>query len=335
MLPHPPRLELESKLAAAWPPGDWSEVTVLLAVSGGCDSVALLRAMAAIKGDGPGRLCAAHVNHLLRAEADADEAFVVDLCRRWGIPCEVGHAAVTQAAADAGDGIEAAARHARYRFLEDAAGRLGARFVVTAHTADDQAETILHRIIRGTGVGGLAGMARTRPLGHAALIHPLLGIRRAELAAYLDALAQPCRQDLSNADLRFTRNRIRHQLLPWLAEQFNSGVIEALLRLGALAGETQAVVDRLATDLLERCVRTDGPSDLRIDTAELTGQPRYLVRELLIAAWRKQNWPMQSMGFAQWEQLADMIAAGAAAKQMFPGGVLAEVASGRLRLSKP
>jgi tRNA(Ile)-lysidine synthase len=334
MLPHPPRLELESKLAAAWPPGDWSEVTVLLAVSGGSDSVALLRAMAAIKGDGPGRLCAAHVNHHLRAEADADEAFVVDLCRRLGIPCEVGHAAVTQAAADAGDGIEAAARQARYRFLEDAAGRLGARFVVTAHTADDQAETILHRIIRGTGVGGLAGMARTRPLGHAALIHPLLGIRRAELAAYLDALAQPCRQDLSNADLRFTRNRIRHELLPWLAEQFNSGVIEALLRLGTLAGETQAVVDRLATDLLERCVRADGPGDLRIDTAELTGQPRYLVRELLIAAWQKQNWPMQSMGFAQWEQLADMSAAGAAAKQMFPGGVLAEVAAGQLRLSK-
>ena len=368
MLPHPPRLELESKLAAAWPPADWSEVTVLLAVSGGSDSVALLRAMAAIKGDGPGRLCAAHVNHHLRADADADEAFVVDLCRRFGIPCEVGHAAVTQAAADAGDGIEAAARQARYRFLEDAAGRLGARFVVTAHTADDQAETILHRIIRGTGVGGLAGMARTRPLGHAALIHPLLGIRRAELTAYLDALAQPCRQDLSNADLRFTRNRIRHELLPWLAEQFNSGVIEALLRLGALAGETQAVVDRLATDLLERCVRADGPSSLlkkgtgseptsenhakndgskvpvplfqqaasalRIDTAELAGQPRYLVRELLIAAWQKHNWPMQSMGFAQWEQLADMIAAGAAAKQMFPGGVLAEVAAGQLRLTK-
>ena len=124
---------------------------------------------------------------------------------------------VDRLAAQAGDGLEAAARKARYRFLEQAAGRMGARFVATAHTADDQAETILHRIVRGTGVRGLAGMARVGPAGTCHADPTLLGIRRDELRAYLDALGQPYRHDPSNADRRFTRNRIRHGLLPAIA----------------------------------------------------------------------------------------------------------------------
>ena len=170
-MPHP----LELKLAAAWPPSDWADVTVLVAVSGGGDSVALLRAMTALETGGQGRICVAHLNHQLRPDADEDERFVVELSRRLGVACEVERVAVDRLAAQAGDGLEAAARSARYRFLEQAAGRLGARFVATAHTADDQAETILHRIVRGTGVRGLAGMARVRPLGHATLIRPLAG----------------------------------------------------------------------------------------------------------------------------------------------------------------
>ena len=134
--------------------------------------MALLRAIFRLKTAGEGRVIAAHCNHQLRpAEADADEAFVVDLCRRLGVACEVGRAALDP---DGGDGVEAAAREARYRFLEETADRVGARYVVTAHTADDQAETILHRILRGTGVGGLGGMSRTRPLGQATLLRPLL-----------------------------------------------------------------------------------------------------------------------------------------------------------------
>ena len=280
-MPHP----LESKLAETWPPADWADVTVLVAVSGGCDSVALLRAMTAIKALSPavpqtGRICAAHLNHQLRPDADEDERFVVELCRGLGVACEVGRVAVERLAAESGDGVEAAARKARYHFLEQTAGRLGARLVATAHTADDQAETILHRIVRGTGIRGLSGMARVRPLGHATLIRPLLNVRRTELQAYLDAINQPYRHDPSNADLRFTRNRIRHETMPQLREQFNSGVTEALLRLGALAGETQAVVDDLVEALFTRCVAADGLGAVRIELSGLVDRPCYLVREL-------------------------------------------------------
>jgi tRNA(Ile)-lysidine synthase len=351
---------LESKLAEAWPPSQWADVTVLVAVSGGADSVALLRAMTAQKTGGTGRICAAHLNHQLRPDAADDERFVVDLCDRLGVTCEVGRAQVDRLAAESGNGIEAAARQARYRFLEDAAGRLGARFVVTAHTADDQAETVLHRILRGTGIRGLAGMARARPLGHTTLIRPLLGIRRAEVQSYLDALAQPHRRDPSNADLRFTRNRIRHRLLPRLQRQFNKDVVEALLRLGSLAGETQSVVDGLVDEWFDRCVTIEGPDAARINlrrtdilvchstVAPVDRQqylpsysydeqeclPSYLVRELLMAVWRRMGWPLGSMGRPQWEELANMAdAAAPAAKQVFPGGVAVEVVGGEMRLN--
>lgn len=331
----------ESKLAAAWPPKDWHDVTVLLAISGGADSVALLRAMRALKAGGEGRLIAGHFNHRLRAEqSEADEAFVVDLCRRLGLACEVGRAPSGQLAADSNDGIESAARKARYDFLQQTAARVGARYVATAHTADDQAETILHRILRGTGIAGLSGMPRARPLGPATLIRPLLEFRRAELLEYLKALGQLYRSDSSNADTRFTRNRIRHQLLPDLADRFNPGVVDALLRLGRLAGEVQTVVDRVVRDLAERCAAEGPPGSVRIRTTPLADQPRYVVRELLIAVWRRQAWPLQAMGFAEWDLLAEMIAACrenssvVPQKRMFPGSVVAEAGEGELRLRR-
>jgi len=328
-MPSPALHLFERQLALSWPPADWQDVTVLAAVSGGADSVALLRAMVVLKQAGEGRLVAAHLNHGLRGEqSDADEVFVVELCRRLAVPCHVGHAAVDRLAAEAGDGLEAAARVARYAFLEQTAARLGARYVATAHTADDQAETILHRILRGTGITGLAGIERTRPLGHATLIRPLLAARRSDVLDYLNTIEQPHRQDASNADLDFTRNRIRHELLPRLAADFNPNVVDALLRLGLLAAETQAVVDVQAQRLLQQCLVDDRSTSVRIALAPLIGEPRHLVRELLMAVWRRQGWPLQAMGYAQWETLAQMATAhekGAIpAKQTLPSAIFAE-----------
>jgi tRNA(Ile)-lysidine synthase len=321
---------LEFKLSEAWPPSDWSDVTVIAAISGGCDSVALLRAMAAVRRPGPGRICVAHLNHQLRPNANDDEAFVVDLCRQLEVACEVGRIAVE----DSGDGIEAAARKARYRFLEQAAERWGARFVATAHTADDQAETILHRIVRGTGIRGLSGMARTRPLGHATLIRPLLAVHRVELQAYLDSLAQPYRHDETNADVRFTRNRIRHEVMPELRERFNPGVADALLRLGALAGETQAVVDGLVEELFARCVTIEGPRTASVDLRPLADRPRYIVRELLMALWRHQRWPLQAMGRRKWDDLSELALSSTPQRQAFPGDILVDVTGETMQLSR-
>jgi tRNA(Ile)-lysidine synthase len=322
--------DLESKFLAAWQPDRWSEVPVVVAVSGGADSVALLRLMANLRlggksADSHGRLIVAHFNHALRGgESEADEHFVVQLAEQLNLECQVGRADRQQLLARSGDGIENAARQLRYDFLLHTAETLGARYVATAHTADDQVETILHRIVRGTGVAGLAGMSRVRPLSPAVgLIRPLLGVRRQEILDYLDSLGQPYCTDTTNADCSFTRNRIRQQLLPLLAADYNSQVVDALLRLGQLAGEVQAVIDREIDDLFDRAVRSTTAS-VTVTLARLEGLPRYLIRELLIRIWRDRGWPLQAMGFAQWDQLADMVSAGGPISRMFPGAVMVQ-----------
>ena len=330
-MPH----SLESKLTAIWPPAEWADVTVVAAVSGGADSVALLRALSALKSTGAGRLTAAHLNHQLRPEADEDERFVADLCGQLDVACEVERVDIARLAADSGEGIETAARHARYRFLEKTAGRLGARFVVTAHTADDQIETILHRILRGTGIRGLAGMARARRLGHATLMRPLLTIRRTELLDYLGSLNQPYRNDSSNLDLRFTRNRIRHGLLPRLQHDFNPDVVEAVLRLGALAGQSQEVIDGLVEEWFDRCVTMNDSTTAIVALQECChpNMNTYLLRELLMTVWRRMRWPLGSMGASKWDELARLAASSEPTKQIFPGGIAVEVAEGEMRLS--
>ncbi|REK17705.1 MAG: tRNA lysidine(34) synthetase TilS [Planctomycetota bacterium] len=329
---------LENRLAQAWPPPRWSPVGVLLAVSGGADSVALLRAALARKAPGPGRLVVAHVHHGLRgAEADADEAFVRQLCDELDVACEVGRADVAQLAATEGDGVEAAARAARYAFLQETAGRLGARYVATAHTADDQAETILHRIVRGTGLAGLSGMETSRELCEGvALVRPLLFVRRVEVIDYLSALDQPFREDTSNRDESFTRNRLRRSLLPQLAADYNPGVVEALLRLGRLAGDAQRLIAAQAERLHTDAVREEGSATVVVDCPSLAGVDDYLVRELLMLIWRKRRWPQQVMGLAHWEQLAAMVDPGASeTRKSFPHGVDARRTGEQLVLTRP
>ena len=130
---------LEQQLAASWPAEQWKDVSVVVAVSGGADSVGLLRALVVLKQPGPGKLSAAHFNHRLRGEESAgDQQFVAQLCRNLGVPCAVG-GGTAATLTGGGDGLEAAARNARYAFLQATAEQIGARYVVTAHTADDQA----------------------------------------------------------------------------------------------------------------------------------------------------------------------------------------------------
>jgi len=300
---------LEIKLAEAWPKSSWSGVGVLVAVSGGPDSLALLRSMHHVGMGGGGQLVVAHFNHRLRGgDSDADESLVVEVSARLGCPCEVGRASPGGIRSRDGDGLEAAARKARYRFLTETAEKLGARYVAVAHTADDQAETILHRILRGTGVGGLAGMGRVRPLSPATtLIRPLLTIRRDELRAYLDEIGQPYRLDASNLDPRRTRNRIRHRLLPELVARFNPKIVEALLRLGGLAGEAHSVIESVVERLADRVVREATSDEVCLDQGRFQGESRYVIRELFMAIWRRQGWPLRAMGLAQWDLLADMM----------------------------
>ena len=330
---------LEAALAGAWPAAEWRDVHAVLAVSGGADSVAMLRAALAAKlrAGGSGRLFAAHFNHGLRpADASADESWLAALCERLAVPLEVGRGDVKALAAEQGDGLEAAARAARYDFLRESAERLGARWVAVAHTADDQVETVLHRLIRGTGVAGLAGIPRVRPLSPTVtLVRPLLAVRRADVLQYLETIGQDYRTDASNADLRFTRNRLRRDLLPKLRAEYNVDIDRALLRLAAQADQAQQLIARMARDLTTRSMSMSANS-VSVDCSRLAAEPPLLVREACKIAWDAADWPLQNMGFDLWCQLAEVITQGVDGDSLnLPGGVRGIRRGDRLEISRP
>ncbi|MCE9605220.1 MAG: tRNA lysidine(34) synthetase TilS [Planctomycetia bacterium] len=327
--------QLELRIAAGWPLSRWTDETVVVAVSGGADSVALLRALAALRPPAAGgRLIAAHLNHGLRGEeSDGDARFVAELAARLGIESVVSNGDVALSARERGDGVEEAARELRYRFLVDTARSRGARYIATAHTRDDQAETLLQRIVRGTGLAGLGGIPRVRPLDGdtIGLIRPMLMLRRCEIVEYLESIGQPYRIDSSNVDRAYTRNRVRHDLLPLLAQEYNPQVVDALSRLAIQAEELRDFAAALVEPLLRAAVTRSERGAFELDCTALANQPRYLVREVLTTAWNAAGLPLQAMGFDEWEALADLALNGnTAAKRMFPGGVMVERVGARL-----
>lgn len=334
---------VETRLAVVWPPQEWQSQGVILALSGGPDSVALFRAMLALCQNQPPTtrgFLVAHFNHCLRGPAsDEDAQWVQDLCQRWGVPCQVGTPGSGEdLRTPTGHPSEALARKARYHFLRQLAETNGFRYVAAAHTADDQVETILHRVVRGTGIAGLAGMGWARPLSPAvSLIRPFLTFTRQELRQYLADLGQDYRQDVSNEDLRFTRNRIRRQLLPLLRDKFNPHVEDAILRLGRLAGEVSEWIHSEADRLLDQMAFQEGPRWVfRAD--RLAKLPSFLIREIFRSLWRQQGWPQQQMGQPEWELLVEAVhhAIGfphsKPARWTLPGAIFVEAAAGHVRI---
>jgi len=294
------------------PPG------IVVAVSGGADSVALLRALVALE---IRPLVIAHLNHRLRGvESDADEQFVRDLhARSSEVQLAVRRADVGRIATEAGENLEATARRERYRFLADVAGEHGIGCIATAHTANDQAETVLHRLIRGTGLQGLRGIAARRRLQPGVeLVRPMLDISRAEILAYLAEINQPYREDRSNFDVRFTRNRIRHELLPLLESSYNPNVAAQLCGVAKQATESFVDVRRRARRLLSACeLPPAGPMRI-LDSERLSAAPRDLRREALRLLWHREAWPLSRMRFTEWDRVA-AVAAGELTAVDLPG----------------
>jgi tRNA(Ile)-lysidine synthase len=253
------------RLLGEWRRSGWPArgESAVVAVSGGADSTALLLALEELTRTGllALELTAAHLDHGLRGErAREDARWVGELARASGFGFVLGRASVGERAGAGRDNLEQAARRARYDFLAGAARGACARAVLAAHTLDDQAETVLLRLLRGSGAGGLAGMAAERRLeegGEVLLRRPLLGwARRADTESYCRVRGVEFRADEMNEDERFARVRVRRRLLP-LLETFNPRAAEALARAAGLLREDSAALDALAASLLEEA-RAEG-----------------------------------------------------------------------------
>ena len=311
-------------LAAGLPAAEAGVFPTVVAVSGGADSVALAVGLVRLTPpQAAGRLVIAHADHGLRQESAADQEFVRELAGRLGVGFVCRRLEV--AAAGGGEGLEGRARRLRYEFLAEAAHRAGARHVMVAHTADDQAETILHRVLRGTGVAGLAGMRRSRPLADGvALLRPLLDVPRATVRAFLTATGQSWREDETNADRKRARNFLRHDVLPRCEAGPYPAATEALVRLGGHAASLEGMLRSAAARFLDLSAsrRPDGAVVLRTDG--LIVLDRHLVMQMFSLLWDREGWPTRDMTAIHYGRLADAVAANAGATAGatdFPGGV--------------
>ena len=307
---------------------------VLLGISGGADSVAMLRLLYDLwtrsSGNDQSNLVVAHYNHNLRGEqSNADQAFVCELANTLGLTSHTQTAVIEQGSR-AANGGEAAFRSARYRYLQTTAEKIGARCVLVAHTADDNVETMLHHLFRGTGARGLAGIAPHRSLSDdLVLLRPMLAMRRDELRMGLREINQAWREDASNTDERFQRNWIRGKLLPTIRERFPRAD-EAILRAIDNQSQIREQIHSDAKAWIDRCATRNGDQFVlqrgSIELATLSAVVRLL--------WDQIKWPRQSMTTKHLRRLHATITGRSDGAFTLPGDVQCQVIQQRITLKR-
>jgi tRNA(Ile)-lysidine synthase len=310
--------------------------TVVVGVSGGADSLCLLHVLLRLAPEAGIALHVGHLHHGIRgAEADADAAFVAEICAAWGVPYTIERADVPALAHRAGLSLEEAARQARYAFLGDLARRLGGHTVAVAHHGDDQVETVLMHLIRGAGLAGLRGMAPVSRLDELRLptpaetppepirlIRPLLAVSRAEIDAYVAELGVTPRFDRSNLDTTYFRNRLRHELIP-LLESYNPNIRAVVQRTAtALAGDYELLREQAAA-AWEQAVRSATDEAVIYDLAALRALPEALQRSVLREGIHRLRFSLRNVGWLHVEDALAAVRQGhAGAAATLPAGLL-------------
>lgn len=282
-------------------PGD----RVVVAVSGGPDSVALAHVLCQLKEEFKLTLHFAHLNHMFRgAEADRDARSVEELARNLGVSCTVTKENVPAFASAHRLSAQAAARQVRYNFLEQVRGSIKGTKIATGHHADDQVETILMNILRGTGPEGLSGIP---PKREDIYIRPMIGVAREEIEAYCRENGLTFLQDTSNLKPVYLRNRIRLELLPQLAKDYNPGIRMSLLRLGQIMRDENGFMEAHTLELWDRLVISRTGSEVIFNLAGFLVIHPAVQRRLLRMAWTAAYGDERDLGFIHVEQILDFL----------------------------
>ena len=280
---------------------------VLAAVSGGPDSVALLHALSTLKAELNLRLEVAHVEHGIRGEESrADASFVAARADRLGLPFHLKELRLRAVKAQRGKGnLEALAREERYRFFTETARLRGLKKIATGHTLDDQAETLLMRLFRGSGRSGMGAMAPVAPRGEATLIRPLIETSREEVEAYLAEAHLDYRIDDTNGDPTLLRNWMRLEMLPRLKEKIDPQIAARLARLAEIVRGEDEVLDRLASEALPRMLTCR-----QLHRAPLLAEPKALQRRIIRLWLRDELGSLKRIGFDHIESILELAANG-------------------------
>ncbi len=297
-------------------------VKVVAAVSGGPDSMAMLHILNYFKDEMKISLHVAHLNHQFRgAESDEDAWFVAGMAGRYGLPCTIEAVDVAAYRKQKRLSKQVAAREVRYRFLIDTAGKVGAQRIALAHQADDQAETILINFLRGAGVPGLKGIV---PVRENLYIRPLLTVRRFEIERFCREMNLPFRQDSSNLELVYLRNRIRLNLVPVLERDYNPGFVPALLRLGEICREEDAFLEEEAVKAYQDCLLEQNTEKITLSLECLGCLPVAIRRRVLRCAWQSLAKRPRNLAYDHTEALMDRAGESAAGtRAVLPGNIKA------------
>lgn len=276
---------------------------VFVACSGGPDSVALVHWLHKAAPALNLSLGILHYNHRLRGQAsDRDERFVRELARRLGIPAVFGRARLRELHKRKGMSLEEAARESRYRFFCKEAKRLRIHKVALAHTLDDQAETVLMRLLQGTGPRGLSGIRSTLEYGGARFVRPLLGVTKKEILSYLRQKKIASCRDATNLSRKYLRNKIRLRLLPWIKKEINPGVSAALARFPAILSEENRMIEELESVAWKKSFSGMSKRKVRLDRHAFLKLPPTLQFRILNRALRKLD-PASGISFDAWGRL--------------------------------
>ncbi|MBI5762005.1 MAG: tRNA lysidine(34) synthetase TilS [Planctomycetes bacterium] len=322
--------QLHKRLADATAESLPAGAAIVCAVSGGVDSVAMLHGLVAVNEihERRWRLHVAHLDHGLREASGGDSRFVESLAKSLGLPYTQQSSDIRGEAKRARRGIEETARRIRYDFLECVACEIGAAHICVAHHADDQAETVLHRILRGTGIRGLAGMAAARPIREGSdiqLVRPVLSFCRRELQSYLETRGVDWRHDETNDDPdAATRNTIRHDLLPKLCDAVNPEAAAALIRLAEHARRCDEAIRQFALDALRHMHVDESPGSVRLAAASVAGLPTAVQSEIVTILLDRVAASRKEIGLERIDAVLALIGGGDHKRHIeLPGGVAA------------
>ena len=307
--------------------------TVLVALSGGPDSVALLAVLRMLAEEYGVSVAAAHLNHGLRGEAEAEECFVRELCSRRAVPLTVERADIQARKKAAGRSTEDMARVVRYEFLERVAASVGAHRIALGHHLQDQAETVLMNLFRGSGSEGLKGMT---PMRDGLYIRPFLHIERREIMAFLTQEGLDCVMDRSNDDRRHLRNRIRHDLLPLLRRDYNRNIDRALARTAAVLKEEDEFFKSQVKRLLTAWNIAVTPEGFSLEVEKIRVQPVALSRRLVKHLLERLTDVEQGIFFHHVQAVLELAFAPRPSGRLhLPHGLEAKRDYGRLILARP
>ncbi len=302
---------------------------IIIGLSGGADSVCLLYFLYTLAKSRDLKLLAIHINHGLRgSEADDDEMFSKELCLKLNIEFLAYHINLCEEAKKRNMTEEESGRSVRYEIFYNAVKNFKADKIAVAHTMNDNAETMLMNLCRGTGISGLCGISPLRDN----IIRPLIEMSRSEVEQCLNELKIPFKTDSTNKSLKYTRNRIRLKLIPWIKENINPSVIKALSKSSSIIKEENSYLDELAQKSYEQCIIKD--DCIRLSCKKLKELDKVILRRVLRTACRSYNKELHNISFEHIEKIIELLDKQTGKKLNLPNNICIQKASDSILILK-